>query len=423
MPPFVRSLAALAFTSLCSGAIACSGDAASTTSAASSSASSSSSSGAGGAGGAGGRGGAGGVGGAPVTCAKSGAWTAVGALTRGRYAAGFAVLQGGRALVAGGWDAQLGAQGSAVFLDAASDALTPAGKLGTARNFPAVAPLPHGFLFAGGFNDSLGSVRAADVWDDTTQKLAPTGQLVEARELFTATALPDGRVLVAGGLSAAGLKVRTTAELYDPKTSAFTLAKGKPVEARFGQGALWVPKVGKVFLVGGKTIGPNGDVGRATAEWFDPATETFAIAGKMSAARDRPVVELLDDDTILVAGGANPTDKTLDSTELFSIAKGAFTAGPNMTTRRMAHAAARLVDGTIVVVGGWSDSSMPAASSASAELFDPIARKFVALPSLKEPRHDAAAIAVRDCSVVVLGGLRVEGMQTTTPLGVERLEL
>jgi hypothetical protein len=359
----------------------------------------------------------------PIVCGKTGSWKDVGAMMRGRYAPGFALLDDGTTLLAGGWDAKAAAQSSAVIYDPATNALSPAGKLATARNFPAVAQLSKGFLFVGGFNDGLGSVRTADVFDSSTGKFSATGMMHEARELFSATALEDGRVLVVGGLSAAGLKVRTTAEIYDPATSKFELTTQKPVEPRFGHGAVWVPMWKRVFLVGGKTIGPNGDVGRTSAEWFDPATGAFALAGNMMTARDRPVVALLDETTILIAGGANPTDGSVASTELFDISKGTFSPGPPMNKRRMAHAAARLGDGKILIVGGWSDSESPAASTAQAEIFDPTDRSFTLLPPLGDARHDAAAIAVLGCSVLVVGGIQVNGMMTTTPLSMERIDL
>src|SRR5690349_1999222 len=114
----------------------------------------------------GGKGGAGGSdAGPPVTCAATGTWSDVGQTDVGRYAPGVAVLGSGAVLFAGGWDTAKKAQKTGFLVDPASNAITPTGALSQARNFPAVAPVPGGFLFAGGFNDGLGSLSRADVYD------------------------------------------------------------------------------------------------------------------------------------------------------------------------------------------------------------------------------------------------------------------
>lgn len=370
-----------------------------------------------------GSGGGGAGGGEAIPCGVSGEWSVVATEERGRYAPGVALLPDGSALVAGGWDASHGAQSTAVRFDPSTNEVSSAGKLASARNFPAVAVLPDGLLFAGGFNDGAGSMTSADVWSFGGAKLSATGKMVEARELFSATGLPDGRALVVGGLSAVGLKVRTTAEIYDAATGAFALTTTAPVEPRFGQAALLVPEKNAVFLVGGKTIGPGGDIVRSSSEWFDLDTGTFSLAGEMATARDRPVILRIDAGHLLVAGGANGADGSLSSTEIFDLASGAFSSGPPMGTRRMAHSAAVLGDGKVVIVGGWSDSTSPAASTAAAEIFDPSSMTFSPLPAMADARHDAGAMAVAGCSVVVVGGIQVDGDVSKTPSTWERIDL
>jgi Galactose oxidase, central domain len=364
--------------------------------------------------------------GPPADCSKSGAWAVAATSDVGRYAPGAAVLPDGRAFIAGGWDGtKKFVQKTSLIFDPATNTTTPSGSLAHPRNFPAVAEVPGGFLFAGGFNDASGSLVWAEIFHVDSGTFKATGKMASPRELFSATALPDGRVVVMGGLSAVGLKVQATAEIYDPAAGVFSPG-GALLHPRFGQATLYVPAVKRVLVVGGKTTGPGGDVFVPEAEWFDPeapAAMAFTAAGALGTPRDRATASFLPDGRVIVAGGSNAKDGTLSSTEIFDPATSAFAAGPAMGTRRMAHAATPLGDGHIVMTGGWSDSNMPASSTNAAEIFDPAAMAFAPLPALGEPRHDHAAVRLGACSVLVVGGLRVDNGVTTTPLGIERIDL
>ena len=260
------------------------------------------------------------------------------------------------------------------------------------------------------------------MFDSASATFSQAGNLVESRELFTTTALPDGRVVAIGGLSAVGLVVRSSAEVFDPSSGQWTKV-GNLIEARFGHAAIFVPKVGSVLVGGGKTTGPMGDVFRSSLEWFDPSTGQFTHAGDLMEARDRPQAELLPDGRVLFIAGANKTSQTLTSTEIFDPQSGAVSAGPTLTTRRMAHAATTLDDGSIVVAGGWSDATTPSESTATAERLDPKQMTWMPLPDLGEGRHDLALVTVGHCTVLALGGLHAkQGAPSTTPVAIERID-
>ncbi len=184
-----------------------------------------------------------------------------------------------------------------------------------------------------------------------------------------------------------------------------------------------MPSASRVLVVGGKTIGPNGDVFMPEAEWYDPAAKAFSAAGALAAARDRATASFLPDGRVLVAGGSNAADGPLASTEIFDPVTSTFAAGPSMQTSRMAHTATTLADGKIVVTGGYSDATDPGASTATAEVFDPAAMAFVPLSPLAEARHDHVAAPLGACGVLVAGGIQVDEQGTSTPLLLERIDL
>src|SRR6185503_8569279 len=94
-----------------------------------------------------------------------------------------------------------------------------------------------------------------------------------ARAGHTATLLADGRVLIAGGQNSG---VTNTGEVFDPLTNTF----GSPITmttARSFHQASLMPD-GRVLITGG-----NSGTG-ADAEFFNPATNTFAAAPAMQVA-------------------------------------------------------------------------------------------------------------------------------------------
>src|SRR5262245_3480305 len=79
---------------------------------------------------------------------------------------------------------------------------------------------------------------------------------------------------------------------------------------------------GKVLIAGGTrhTALNTSTEALASAELFDPSTESFALAGSMRSARTFHTATLLPDGRVLLVGGSNPT------AELYDPSTNAFTA-------------------------------------------------------------------------------------------------
>jgi len=85
-----------------------------------------------------------------------------------------------------------------------------------------------------------------------------TGDMTTSRYVHTAPLLADGKVLIAGGATfeQAGalvvFKTLSSAELYDPRTGAFT-ATGDMTTPRIGHTATLLPN-GRVLITGGQMM-------------------------------------------------------------------------------------------------------------------------------------------------------------------------
>ncbi|MFH0901202.1 MAG: kelch repeat-containing protein, partial [Pseudomonadota bacterium] len=139
-----------------------------------------------------------------------------------------------------------------------------------------------------------------------TGEWSPAAAMATAREYHTATLLSSGKVLVAGGhyyLSSAGSYYLTSAEQYDPSTNSWSSA-GSMATAREYHTATLLPS-GRVLVAGGRYSSSSAGsyVYLASAELYDPSTNSWSPAGSMGAERFWHTATLLSSGKVLVAGG------------------------------------------------------------------------------------------------------------------------
>lgn len=153
---------------------------------------------------------------------------------------------------------------------------------------------------------------------------------------------------------------------------------------------------GRVLVVGGWD-GKPPQSSLASAEVFDPDTLSFAATGSMNVQRLSHAAARLADGRVLVVGGVDSAFATLNSAEIYDPATGTFTATGSMAQARSAHFAVTLDDGRVLVAGSNG--------LRAAEVFDPTTGAFAAVGDMVSFHgFGASATKLRDGRVLVLGG-------------------
>jgi hypothetical protein len=252
-------------------------------------------------------------------------------------------------------------------------------------------------LIVGGL-DAAGS--SAEMFDPGTRKFARTGSPSMARAGHTATKLADGRVLIAGGYSGSYL---ASTEFYDPERGVF---EPGPDMREPRSGHIAVPlNDGRVLFAGGVSTGWTF---LASAELFDPATHRFTSTGGMRVPRESHVGVRLRDGSVLVVGGHAGRRENIEiyaSAERYDPDRGVFSPATSMTKRRHKHAGIALPDGRVLIAGG-SDERDDRGMYGDAEVYDPTQNRFQSLGNMQRPRfkHDGTLVALLDGRILLAGG-------------------
>ncbi len=200
-------------------------------------------------------------------------------------------------------------------------------------------------LITGGRDNAGNLVAASEIFDPETQSSASSATLNTARIDHTATRLADGRVLVAGGTGDAG--PLSSAEIFDPATpdAGFQVVASPMTAARTRHTATLLNN-GTVLIAGGETGG--------TAEIFDPTTQSFTpTLWNLQVARSGHTATVFTDNSVLLAGGNTVT------MELFSPLDQTFTLDQaTLSVVRTGHWAFELSDTRLLLFQGDTGNSI-----------------------------------------------------------------
>lgn len=282
-------------------------------------------------------------------------------------------LQNGKVLIVGGADDTGTVLSTCELYDPATNSFAPTGSMNSPRVLHAATLLADGrVMVAGGTSSLVDTVAAITSTLNTTQFYDPNtgvwtnGPNLGGRRLAPAlTRLSNNQVMVSGGVEVTlffGIPINavstTAVQRWNPATNAWTNGPAMP-QGRAGHHYNQVTLAdGRVLLTGGTSVPNLTGAANATpisgADLYNPATNSWQTAD-MTTARALHSATVLADGRVLVCGGSQGTLTTpisIDSVELFAPATNTWTTLPNLPSPRSGHAAARLPDGMVVLIGG-----------------------------------------------------------------------
>jgi uncharacterized protein YjbI with pentapeptide repeats len=178
---------------------------------------------------------------------------------------------------------------------------------------------------------------------------------------------------------------------------------GNMITARRNHMVIALPN-GKILLTGGAG-NADGTGSLASAELYDPVAHTFSsTVNTMSTSRVDHTVTLLLNGEVLVTGGYTDATQGQSSADLYFSENNVFSpVAAQMTTPRAEHAATLLANGKVLITGGNDNNGN---TLASAEIFDPTANSFTAtaqpMHSVRQAHH---ADLLPNGKVLISGGL------------------
>jgi hypothetical protein len=166
---------------------------------------------------------------------------------------------------------------------------------------------------------------------------------------------------------------------------------------------------GNVLVIGGQGAAGNPSADQSSdVEIYHPLTDTWTAAPSLPTAIANHTATLLNDGTVLVAGGNQANLQGMPGTqvEIYDPVTSTWSRGPDMISPHGSHTATVLPGGKVLVAGGFGiTSEVPVGPIGSAEIYDPVARTWSPAASLPLARVNHSAMLLANGKVLVAAGL------------------
>jgi hypothetical protein len=266
-------------------------------------------------------------------------------------------LPNGTVLISGGYNGTYLA--TAEIYDPVTSRFTSTGQMTTARSGHIAVLLNSGkVLLTGGVGTGWSFLDSSEIYDPAKGTFTPTGSMTAARESHAAALLKDGRVLIVGGHKGrkADITIYSSAELYDPVSGTFSLT-GAMITRRHKHDATLLPD-GRVLISGGSD--ERDSRGKYfSAEVYDPRTGAFSSVGKMNFShfKHQGTSVVLRNGKVLIAGGASHAEIYDSASRVFIPVTG------TMETDRLFSTATLLSSGEVLIAGGYDQNQEVSANT------------------------------------------------------------
>lgn len=298
--------------------------------------------------------------------------------------------------------AEAGSEQAEVY-EPASDRWVEVDSLNKPRKIPATVGLGDGSaIVIGGINSDDVSFSSTKVFSPTTRTWTDGPLLDIARGQPLAATLGDGRVLVASDVGETSSI--TTAELYDPAVGTWT--RGPTLSA--------LALTDLIPLASGRLLGigysHTDSEPVLVALLFDPARAAWVAIHAPDMGLGFDLVALADGGALAIGGYDGGELYGGDGSLIARVQRldptsGRWSEVASLSAARAGTMSVRLVDGRILVAGGFvGDGFSNGQALGAVEVFDPESGRWTTMPDLLEPRYDATAVVLGDGSVLVLGG-------------------
>ena len=255
--------------------------------------------------------------------------------------------------------------------------------------------------------------RPVDIYDPATDRWRKGAAAPFEMHHFQPVVL-DGKIWVVGAMTCCYPRENNVSHVwtYTPASNLWEQGAEIPKARRRGSVAT-VVRDGKIYLVGGNTLGHDG----GAVNWFDefdPSSGTWRKLPDASAARDHAQGGLIDDWLVFAAGRRSTQPDVFSNTvarvDVYDFKSGTWSRGTDIPTLR-AGTMAVTVGREVLVIGG--ESSGRTAAHNNVEAYDVDTDKWRELRPLKQGRHSGGAARLDDGVHVVAGATTKGGSNET----------